>query len=87
MYITYAYRRAADPLETLARWQKIKAMVSERILEYGGTISHQHGVGLDHKPYLTKEKTPLGMQLIKNSIKTLDPDGIFNPGKLMDTED
>jgi len=27
------------------------------------------------------------MQLIKNSIKTLDPDGIFNPGKLMDTED
>lgn len=84
MYVTYAYRRAADPYETLERWRKIKTLVSKIIIDYGGTISHQHGVGIDHKPYLQKEKTPLGMELIKNSIKTLDPDGIFNPGKLVD---
>lgn len=86
MYVTYAYRRAADPEETLERWQAIKTMASQRILEYGGTISHQHGVGLDHKPYLSKEKGELGIKLLQNSIKTLDPDGIFNPGKLVDTE-
>ncbi len=85
-YFTYIYRRSEDPVETLERWRKIKDMVSLRILEFGGTISHQHGVGIDHKPYLQEEKTPLGMQLLKNSIKTLDPDGICNPGKLLDME-
>jgi alkyldihydroxyacetonephosphate synthase len=87
MYITYAYRRAADPEETLHRWETIKRTVSQRIMEYGGTISHQHGVGLDHKPYLAKEKGELGLQMLRNSIKTFDPDGIFNPGKLVDSED
>lgn len=87
MYITYAYRRAADPEETLHRWETIKRTVSQRIMEYGGTISHQHGVGVDHKPYLAKEKGELGLQMLRNSIKTFDPDGIFNPGKLVDSED
>ncbi len=86
VYITYAYRRAADPIETLSRWETIKSMVSQTILEYGGTISHQHGVGLDHKPYLAQEKDPLGMEVLRNSILTLDPEGMFNPGKLIDTQ-
>lgn len=85
-YFTYVYRRSSDPNETLENWRKIKTMVSNRILEFGGTISHQHGVGIDHKPYLFKEKTPLGMKLLQNSINTIDPDGICNPGKLLDME-
>jgi alkyldihydroxyacetonephosphate synthase len=86
MYVTYVYRRAADPAETLARWKRIKAMASSTIIAYGGTISHQHGVGIDHKPYLLKEKSSLGIKLLQNSIKCLDPDGICNPGKLVDPE-
>lgn len=84
MYITYIYRRAQDPHVTLNRWKKIKTAASLRITELGGTISHQHGVGLDHKPFLTAEKDPTSMQIIKNVFKTVDPDAIMNVGKLVD---
>ena len=84
MYVTYLYRRAQDPEHTLARWQKMKSAASNVITAMGGTISHQHGVGLDHKPYLHLEKDPLGIQIIKNAIKTVDPDQIMNNGKLID---
>ena len=60
----------------------MKKAVSEAIVAHGGTISHQHGVGVDHAPYLPAEKGPLGMDLIKAMARELDPDGIMNPGKL-----
>jgi alkyldihydroxyacetonephosphate synthase len=86
MYITYLYRRARDPHRTLARWQKIKNAASKCITDIGGTISHQHGVGLDHKSYLHLEKDQLSMQIIKNAIKTVDPAQIMNTGKLIDVD-
>ena len=55
-YITYLYQRSPDPDETLARWQQAKSAASRKIVELGGTISHQHGVGLDHRVYLSAEK-------------------------------
>lgn len=84
LYVTYLYRRAQDPQETLARWGKMKGAASQKITALGGTISHQHGVGLDHRPYLPREKGPLGMDIIKNIIKNVDPDQIMNRGKLVD---
>jgi alkyldihydroxyacetonephosphate synthase len=55
-------------------------------MAHGGTISHQHGVGLDHKPYLPLEKGALGMQILKNMVLDVDPHGIMNRGKLLDTD-
>ncbi|MFU8827158.1 MAG: FAD-binding oxidoreductase [Brevefilum sp.] len=86
MYVTYLYRRAQDPQETLARWHKMKRAASQRITELGGTISHQHGVGLDHKPFLNVEKDLLSMQILKNVIRTVDPDQVMNTGKLVDID-
>jgi alkyldihydroxyacetonephosphate synthase len=83
IYITYLYRRAQDPDETLRRWQVLKGAASRVILAHGGTISHQHGVGLDHLPYLAAEKGALGMQGLHTLCKLYDPDGIMNPGKLL----
>jgi len=53
-------------------------------VEQGGTISHQHGVGLDHKPYLEAEKGTLGLEVLRQAAAALDPQGIMNPGKLVD---
>ncbi len=86
MYITYLYRRAAEPRQTLQRWQKLKGLASQQIVAHGGTISHQHGVGLDHKPYLPAEKGQLGMQIIENVIRNIDPKGILNQGKMVDPD-
>jgi alkyldihydroxyacetonephosphate synthase len=86
LYISYLYRRSEDPQQTLADWRKLKDLASQRIVEHEGTISHQHGVGLDHKPYLAPEKGPLGMNIIEDLINNVDPKGIMNRNKLIDIE-
>lgn len=84
VYTTYAFRIASDPDETLRRWQLLKHASSAAVMAHGGTISHQHGVGLDHMPYLAGEKGNLGMKAIRDVLKTFDPAGLMNPGKLID---
>ena len=86
LYITYLYRRSQDPEQTLANWQTLKTAASQTIVANGGTITHQHGVGLDHKPYLPEEKGPLGIHMIRAIIKDVDPNQIMNQGKLVDLD-
>ncbi len=81
IYVTYAFRRARDANETLARWHKLKTAASHIIVAQRGTISHQHGVGIDHAPYLIAEKGALGILAIENSLRAFDPYGMMNPGK------
>jgi len=59
----------------------------EAVVARGGTISHQHGVGTDHAPYLAAEKGELGMSAIRALLKHFDPAGIMNPGKLVAEND
>jgi alkyldihydroxyacetonephosphate synthase len=83
LYLTYLFRLAADPEATLARWQSLKRAASEAIVAAGGTISHHHGVGTDHAPYLAAEKGPLGMAALQAIARTFDPGGVMNPGILL----
>lgn len=83
LYITYLYRRAQDPHLTLDRWKRLKEIASHAIVAQGGTITHQHGVGVDHRPYLAEEKGSLGMRIIENIIKDLDPHQVMNRHKLI----
>jgi alkyldihydroxyacetonephosphate synthase len=82
-YITFLFRRAIDPDETLHRWRILKAAATRAILDHGGTISHQHGVGLDHAPYLAAEKGAVGMTMLEAVCRAVDPEGLLNPGKLL----
>ena len=83
IYTTYLFRLAADPAESLRRWQAMKSAASRAIVAHHGTISHQHGVGLDHRPYLPAEKGPLGMAALQALVRQFDPAGLMNPGKLI----
>lgn len=83
-YITFVFRLAAEPDETLRRWRELKRRASEAVVRNGGTISHQHGVGRDHRPYLDAEKGPLGMRAISDLCRVFDPDGVLNPGVLVE---
>jgi len=82
VYTTFVYRLAADPDANLERWLGLKTMASQAVVAGGGTISHQHGVGLDHLPWLPAEKGELGMALLRAAARELDPAGMMNPGKL-----
>jgi alkyldihydroxyacetonephosphate synthase len=83
IYTTYISRVAETYDKTLTNWQDLKAAVSKAIVANGGTISHQHGVGVDHAPYLEAEKGRLGIDAIKVLCRQFDPHGIMNPGKLV----
>ena len=83
LYVTYVFRLAAEPDETLARWAALKSAASRVIVEHGATISHQHGVGVDHAPYLAAEKGALGMEAIESIVRTFDPDGRMARGALL----
>ena len=84
IYTTYLWRRSPDPEQTLAQWHAMKQAASQVMIASGGTISHQHGVGVDHKPYLEAEKGAIGLQLIEAVRHQLDPDRLLNPGKLIE---
>lgn len=83
IYTTYLFRRTKDPDELLSRWHDMKHSASLTLQKYGGTISHQHGIGTDHAPYLPAEKGTLGMGAMRAVIELFDPDGMMNPGKLL----
>jgi alkyldihydroxyacetonephosphate synthase len=83
LYVTYLYRIAGDPEVTLDRWRRLKTAASEAIVTAGGTISHHHGVGVDHAPFLADEKGELGMAALRSAVATFDPDGVMNPGVLL----
>ena len=83
VYTTFLFRLGQDVGETLRRWQALKTAASQAIMAHGGTISHQHGVGSDHRPYLAAEKGALGMAALQQLVATCDPDGLLNPGKLV----
>jgi alkyldihydroxyacetonephosphate synthase len=83
VYVTFLFQRCQDPVELLQRWRVLKKTASEIIQSHGGTISHQHGIGIDHQIYLPREKGSVGINLIAGAIGQMDPQGIMNPGKLL----
>jgi alkyldihydroxyacetonephosphate synthase len=85
VYTTFIWRLAGNYDADLARWRRIKTAVSDAIVASGGTISHQHGVGTDHAPWLHVEKGELGMQALRALFRQFDPGGCMNPGKLVTT--
>lgn len=82
VYSTFVFRAGGDYERDLERWKALKVATSEAIVGSGGTISHQHGVGRDHAPYLVREKGELGLDLIRAMAREFDPQGLMNPGKL-----
>ncbi|WP_322399775.1 FAD-binding oxidoreductase [Massilia luteola] len=83
VYSTFIWRLAGDYDADLARWRMLKTAVCDAIVAGGGTISHQHGVGRDHAPWLAHEKGELGMAALRALFTHFDPDGRMNPGKLV----
>lgn len=83
IYTTFLFRLGATPEATLHRWQRLKGAVSAATVAGGGTISHQHGVGTDHAPYLPAEKGEIGMATLRALVCQFDPTGMMNPGTLL----
>jgi alkyldihydroxyacetonephosphate synthase len=70
--------------EQRAAWAEVKAAASEAVLAAGGTITHHHAVGRDHRPWHDRQRPALAAEALAAAKAALDPAGILNPGVLID---
>jgi alkyldihydroxyacetonephosphate synthase len=80
LYFTVICAQTDNPVE---QWRTAKRAASQAIAEAGGTISHHHGVGTDHRAAYAAEIGPLAVEALQAVKHVLDPDGILNPGILI----
>jgi alkyldihydroxyacetonephosphate synthase len=80
LYFTFLARQEED---ALAQWRAAKTAASEAIVSNGGTITHHHAIGRDHRQWITAETGELGIEVLRAAKERLDPAGIMNPGKLL----
>ena len=73
----------SEPGKQLETWDAIKAIVSDAVIEHGGTITHHHAVGRDHRPWYERERGGLFEAQLSSLKSTLDPKWVLNPGVLL----
>jgi alkyldihydroxyacetonephosphate synthase len=93
--LTHVYPDGAAPYFTviaparrgseLAQWAEIKAAASEALLANGGTITHHHAVGRDHRPWYDAQRPELFAVALAAAKHAIDPAGVLNPGILVQT--
>jgi alkyldihydroxyacetonephosphate synthase len=81
LYFTlFARQDAGDPF---GQWRAAKRAAGDAISAAGATITHHHGIGRDHLPWLVAERGALGVALLRATKECCDPAGIMNPEKLV----
>jgi alkyldihydroxyacetonephosphate synthase len=78
--ITAPGRRGSE----IEQWDEIKAAAADAILEGGGTITHHHAVGRDHRPWYDRQRPEPFARALRAAKRELDPQGLLNPGVLID---
>jgi alkyldihydroxyacetonephosphate synthase len=88
-YFTIAARGSADGsvASALAAWREVKRAANEAVIAHGGTITHHHAVGRDHRSGYDREADPLFLRMLVAAKQVADPRGVMNPGVLVDAAD
>ncbi len=70
--------------EELEQWAELKQAASEAIITAGGTITHHHAVGRDHRPWYDRQRPEPFATALRAAKSAVDPAGTLNPGVLID---
>ena len=70
--------------EEVEQWSAIKAVVSDALLAAGGTITHHHAVGRDHRAWYDRQRPDVFAAALRAAKASVDPTGMLNPGVLID---
>ncbi|MGH7023560.1 MAG: FAD-binding oxidoreductase [Caulobacteraceae bacterium] len=73
-----------DLAESLTKWRAIKQATNEIVVDLGGTVTHHHAVGRDHRAGYERQSSPLFRAALAAAKASLDPAGVMNPGVLID---
>jgi alkyldihydroxyacetonephosphate synthase len=81
LYVTVLADR--DDELPIQQWLTAKRAATDALLASGGTLTHHHAVGADHRPWMEREVGPLGVEVLRAVKERLDPQNICNPGVLL----
>ena len=92
--VTHAYPDGLAPYFTfhalgrhdalLEQWRAIKGAALDAVIGGGGTVTHHHAVGRDHRPWYDRQRPPLFAAALRAAKQALDPQALLNPGVLID---
>lgn len=80
-YTVLAPARRGSEVE---QWDEVKAAASEALIDAGGTITHHHAVGRDHRPWYDRQRPDRFADAVRAAKRAIDPAGTLNPGVLVD---
>jgi len=70
--------------EEVEQWAAIKRAASDAVIAHGGSITHHHAVGRDHRPWYDRQRPDPFARALLGAKAAIDPRGIMNPGVLID---
>jgi len=80
LYFTFAFKFGADPI---GEYNVVKNAIQQAFVDTDATISHHHGVGLEHSPWLSEDISPEGVKIMTGLFASADAGENFNPGKIL----
>ena len=80
-YFTFAINDSSE--HNMESYDLVKRAIQQSFMDNGGTISHHHGVGEEHSPWLDQDISPAGVFIQRKLFDGVDPDRRFNPGKII----
>ncbi|QOR70924.1 FAD-binding oxidoreductase [Ruania alkalisoli] len=85
LYFTFAFPPREDTPE-LEQYDVVKSAIQQSFIDHGGTLSHHHGVGTDHAPWMEQDISEAGVDLMVGLLSSADPGRNLNPGTLLPPE-
>ncbi len=79
----FTFWAMSNPDAMIEHWWEIKRAAGDAVIAAGGTITHHHAVGREHKPWYDKQRPELFASALKAAKGEFDPAGIMNPGVLV----
>jgi alkyldihydroxyacetonephosphate synthase len=80
-YFTFAINDSSE--HNMESYDLVKRAIQQSFMDNGGTVSHHHGVGEEHSPWLDQDISPAGVFIQSKLFDGVDPDRRFNPGKII----
>ena len=80
LYFTFAFKH--DGREPLVQYDVVKSAIQQAFVDSHGTLSHHHGVGTEHAPWLSDDISPAGVAMTEALFAGIDPGNNLNPGKI-----
>jgi len=80
LYFTFAFVFDKDPI---GEYDHVKSAIQQAFVDNGSSISHHHGVGLEHAPWLGQDISAEGVKVMSGLFTATDPNSNLNPGKII----